>query len=388
MVEKEKCCGCSACYSICPKNCIEMVGDSLGFLYPVIHESSCVQCGLCEMVCPAIHKGNKESTPFAWGGHVRSDELRAKSSSGGMFSLFAESVLSKGGVVFGAALSENCDQVNHIKIESITQLERLRGSKYVQSSICNTYIETKEALESGKEVLFSGTPCQIQGLKLFLRKEYENLLTIEIICHGTPSPNIFKKYIEYMKNKLGSPIKNVFFRDEVGGGTLVMKILAYNGSVYREDKYTDFYYRLFLSNTCLRESCYNCPSRGLYTRADITLGDFWGVENVAPDLIDGKGLSLVVVHTSKGKQLFDSLLDKCVGHDVGFEKAIQGNPAFFESYQRPSQRSTIGDNINKLKFEKLVSRYTESKKEKIIIILKRLHLYKALKSIKTIFSNS
>lgn len=372
MVEREKCCGCSACYNVCPNNCIIMEPDNLGFLYPIINEDYCVHCNLCEKVCPSLHEKEKEKYPCsAWGGYVADENLRLASSSGGMFSLFAKQVIDEGGIVFGAALTDDCKKVQHIMVNSIEDLARLRGSKYVQSDIGNTYKEAKAALLSGQKVIFSGTPCQIEGLNLFLQKEYDNLTTIEVICHGTPSPRLFEKYINFMEKKLGSVIRHVFFRDEVGGN-LIMRIETENGTLYRKDKFRDLYFRMFLSDTCLRESCYDCPSRGFAKRADITLSDFWGVEDIAPDLVDGGGISLVIRHTPKGERAFNAIKDNCVGREVDVNDALKGNGAFFESYKRPALRNTIDKDIKKLDFPKIVWKYAYSKREKILAIIKKI----------------
>lgn len=221
MVERKKCCGCSACYNICPQDCITMEEDNLGFLYPTINKNNCVNCNLCENVCPPLHKKKDEKyIPSAWGGYVSDKNLRLASSSGGLFSLFAKQIINEDGIIFGAALTDDCRKVKHIMVNNIQDLAKLRGSKYVQSEIGNTYKIAQKELQAGRKVVFSGTPCQIEGLNLFLKKEYKNLLTIEIICHGTPAPRLFEKYIDFMEKKLGDIIKHVFFRDEVGGGVI------------------------------------------------------------------------------------------------------------------------------------------------------------------------
>lgn len=369
MVSTDSCCGCGACYTACPTGCISMEADNMGFMYPHMDEEGCIKCGLCEKVCPVLHKGEEEdSIPFAWGGHAADEDIRSASSSGGLFSVFALDILSDGGVVFGAALSDDCKSVWHIAVDSVKDIGRLRGSKYVQSNIGYTYKEAKKYLDEGKKVLFSGTPCQIDGLRLFLKEDYENLLTVEIICHGTPSPKVYEKYIHYMQNKLGSVIERVFFRDEIGGMLSKIKIETGDGTIYREDKFTDPYYKMFLSNTCLRKSCYQCPSRGLHKRADITIGDFWGAENIYQDLIDGKGLSLLIIHTKKGKAAFEGIKNECMGHEVDFNEAIRGNPSFFECYQPTSYRRTIEKDIDKLDFDYLVNKYSKSRKDKVKLI--------------------
>lgn len=219
MVEREKCCGCGACFSICPQHCISMEEDKLGFLYPVIDSKKCVHCGLCEKVCPPLSKKKVEDpTCFeVYGGYAKDAQLRHASSSGGFFSLIATHVLEQGGVVFGAALEKNCESVTHTKISSIKELYVLRGSKYVQSKTYEMYSEVQKELKDGKLVLFSGTPCQIEGLNLFLQKPYENLISVEVICHGTPAPMLLKKYVHEISGKLKARIAHMSFRDELGG---------------------------------------------------------------------------------------------------------------------------------------------------------------------------
>ncbi len=358
MVERERCCGCGACFSACPRQCIEMISDRMGFLYPHINRNNCVNCGVCEIVCPALQKSKTIKEPEAWGGYSNNQNIRKASSSGGIFTLLAQGIIEQGGVVFGAAFTKDNCQVKHICIDNINDLHKLRGSKYVQSSTEKTFTYVKELLEDGIPVMYSGTPCQIEGLNLFLQKEYTNILTVEIICHGVPSPKLFKKYIVFMEEKLGAKIRKVFFRDEnEGGGILVMRIETDNGTVYREDKFNDPFFRFFLRNNCLRESCYNCPSRGLHKRADITLSDFWGVENCSPDLADGGGISLVLMHTEKGRHAFNLMRAECIGHAVDFNKAIEGNKAFYESYTRPDERTKLENDIDYLSFEKLFHNY-------------------------------
>lgn len=373
MINKKKCCGCTACVHICPQSCIAMVEDKMGFLYPIIDEDKCIHCGKCEKVCPSLNKGEKAQSPiFCWGGHAKLELIRKASSSGGLFTVFAEEVINSGGVVFGARMSEDCTIVYHDFVQNVEDLSVFRGSKYVQSDLKKCFPQVQENLKLGRNVLFSGTPCQIDGLRLFLKKDYSNLLTIELICHGTPSPKIFRKYIEYMTNKFNDSITKVNFRNEVGGNVSIMRIDTENGHIYQKNKNIDPYYRMFLSDTCLRESCYQCPSRGLYRRADITLSDFWGVEEAYIDLIDGGGLSLVLCHSQKGKAVFEKIINQCSGHEVDFEKAIKGNPSFFESYSRPLLRDDIENDIEKMSFRKLERKYANKKKTILKRAIKRL----------------
>lgn len=382
MVDKRNCCGCHACVSACPQNCISMNSDNLGFLYPNVETEKCINCGICNKVCPAqVQLKEKEYTPFAFGGYAKSSQIRKSSSSGGAFHILAEYVLRNKGLVVGAALSEDFRSVHHIIIDDIKYLYLLHGSKYTQSTIGSVFCSTKEALDNNKLVLFSGTPCQIDGLNLYLRKEYKNLITIEIICHGTPSPKVYHKYIDEMEKNLNDQISGVFFRDETGGSILIMRIETKNGKVYRKDITEDLFYQMFLSDSCLRESCYDCPSRGLKKRADITLSDFWGAENVAPDLVDGKGLSLICVHSEKGERLFNKVKSSFEGHEVSFGMAIKGNPSFFISHDKPKTRDKIQNDIDKYNMKQLVNKYACTKKYRIKKILINLHLYGIVKRI-------
>ncbi len=388
----DECCGCHACYSICPMNSIRMAKDKLGFLYPQIIEETCIKCGKCENVCPVMNPVyEKTSEPYAFGGHAKDSEIRAHSSSGGVFHLLAVKVIESGGVVFGAALSNDYRSVHHIMVQDIEGLSLLYGSKYVQSNINDSLIQVKNELLKKRRVLFSGTPCQIDGLNRYinkvLKKELINyLITVEVICHGAPSPRIFENYIDTMASSLGSPITGVYFRDEVGGRNLMMRIVTEKGDVYKKSQIEDNYYRLFLSDTCHRESCYKCPSRGLNKRADITISDFWGVENVSKDLIDGGGLSLIMIHSHKGSILFNEIKDELSGHEVSFLDSIKGNPAFFVSYRRPKLRNEIENDIESFSMNELVEKYTVTTKDKIISFLDKIHLYEPLRRIRRKFT--
>ncbi len=384
MVDLSLCCGCTACYNICPQKCISMDENKEGFLFPKVDESKCVHCNLCEKVCPIVNQTEEfSSKPYTWGGHAKDESIRQASSSGGMFTIFAESVIEQGGVVFGVALSQNFKSVHHIAVENKEDLALLRGSKYVQSELGDCFSKVKDYLNSGRKVLFSGTFCQIDGLILFLGRDYDNLLTIELICHGAPAPNLYRKYLDDMKQKIGETVKRIVFRDEIGGGTLIMRIET-TQTTYRADMNEDPYYCLFMGNNCLRPSCYNCPSKGRKRRADVTLADFWGVENMVPDLIDGKGLSLVIVHNEKGKHAFDNILDRIDGHEVVFSDAIKGNRAFFRSYDRPESRDKFWNDFDKMNIFQLQYKYCDGRKKKVKKVLEKIGILSIIKKAKRI----
>lgn len=331
ILEKENCCGCGACQNICPKNAISMVLENDGFRYPHIDEEKCINCGLCKNVCPVLNlKKEDENLPDTYACYNKNEKIRMESSSGGMFSLIAEEVLNQNGVIFGAAFDENLE-VKHIKIEIKEDLRLLMGSKYLQSDTDKTFREAKEFLEKGKKVFYTGTPCQIEGLKSFLRKDYENLLCGDLICHGVPSKNIFDKYIK----NIGEKIKKVYFRDKENKGWNNYQVLIQteNKKIY-EDHEKDEFMNEFLSDRYLRESCYNCKFKKKHRISDFTFADFWGINNIAPEMNDEKGTSLLFVNSNKGKEIFEKLKPFIVYKKVDFYQAIKYNPSMIKSSQK------------------------------------------------------
>lgn len=307
---KSLCCGCNACVQCCVKQCITMYEDEEGFLYPKVDETKCIDCGLCEKVCPVLNP-NKSSKPIiVYAAKNYNEEIRMKSSSGGIFTLLAEFVLEKQGVVFGAKLNEEWEVI-HDYTETFDGLEVFRGSKYLQSLIGDTYLKTESFLKQGKEVFFFGTPCQIAGLKKYLGKEYSNLLCVDLVCHGVPSPLVWRKYLhELCQNRKinKSNIKSIEFRNkDKGWSGFSLKITDNIGVTYRETLDDDLYLKGFLKDLYLRPSCYNCPSKSFSSESDITIADFWGIEHVLPNFADDKGISLVFINTEKGQYVFDKL---------------------------------------------------------------------------------
>lgn len=301
--EKLNCCGCSACVQMCPKQCISMVEDEEGFLYPCVDRTLCIDCGSCENVCPVCNEKAEEEEITAYAAYAKSDDIRLKSSSGGLFTLFAKQVLSDNGVVFGAAFDKNF-MVHHISIASEEELYKLQGSKYLQSRIENTYQEAERYLKFGRKVLFTGTACQIAGLKKFLGKEYEQLYTVDVLCHGVPSPKVWKRYLDYQEKCHGGAVTRTFFRQkDFGWKTYALKLQFSNSSAYEQIFSKDLFMQMFLSNICLRPSCHACKFKDLNRPSDITIGDSWGIENYMPDMDDDKGTSVVLVHSQKGQEL-------------------------------------------------------------------------------------
>ena len=356
---KRLCSGCHACYNICPENCISMVKDSEGFLYPKIDSGKCINCGLCDKICPVLneYKGNDRGKAYAC---INKDEnMRLKSSSGGIFTLIAKYVLDKNGIVFGASFNENFS-VSHIEVTNENDLEKLRGSKYLQSTIGDVYKSVKDYLKHGKLVLFTGTPCQISGLKAYLQKDYENLILQDIICHGVPSPEVWDKYLKFREKKNESAIQKTYFRNKKQGWKKFSVFLEYDNSTkYLCSVSDDTYMASFLANLTLRPSCYDCHSKSLNRESDITLADFWGIENVCPELDDDKGTSLVFVNSEKGRNVFEEIKEQLIFRQVDIDEAVRYNPSAYISVNRPKNRENFLKDITENNFDKIVNKYTK-----------------------------
>jgi len=305
---KTNCCGCGACVQACNLNCITMATDAEGFLYPQIDKASCIRCGACIRACPILNRGEKtDGEKLAYVLRCNDEEVRLRSSSGGIFSILAERVLANGGAVFGAAFAADFS-VHHIMIEHVNDLPRLSGSKYIQSRIEDSYQQAEKRLKSGRAVLFSGTGCQIAGLKAYLKAEYEMLYTVDLFCHGVPSPAVWKKYLQFQENAYGSPVKAVCFRNKsYGWHQFSMRLQFENEEVYDKVHSEDAFMRLFLKNICLRPSCHDCKFRESRSGSDIMIGDAWGIESWMPEMDDNKGTSIVLVNTDKGRHVYGKL---------------------------------------------------------------------------------
>lgn len=339
IVKKNDCMGCYACYNICPTKCISMETDEEGFWYPKVDTSKCVECGACQRVCPIINGIEKTKNKVQAFGVINNESfVRENSSSGGIFSLIAETVLQKEGVVFGAAFDENY-LVSHQEIRTLDELWKIRGSKYLQSRIGDTYEQAKKLLEAGTLVLFSGTPCQIEGLRRYLRKEYTNLIAIDIACHGVPSPKIWETYLKERIEESGSKVKSVMFRcKETGWKHYSVRICFENGKEYCNIFESDPYMLSFLLNYSLRPSCGTCHFKGIHRASDITLADFWGIENILPEFDDDKGTSLVLVHSLKGRECLEEIKERIRIEDVDINQAILENKAIIETSTLAAKR--------------------------------------------------
>lgn len=384
--DKSKCCGCHSCYNICPKNAIIMESDKKGFRYPVVIKEKCINCGLCEEACPILKDkvdNKKMDLPIAYACKNKNEKIRLKSSSGGVFTLIAKSILDMNGVAFGAGFDEKYNVV-HSYITNESEISRFRGSKYVQSTIGNMYKKAKEFLDEGKYVLFTGTPCQIEGLKTYLKKEYDKLYTQDIICHGVPSPKVWNKYINEMNRKYDGNIKEINFRKkDITGWNLFQLSMKYDNNEYLQIYKDDPYMQAFLRNAILRDSCYNCKFKKKNRISDITLADFWGIKNIKPEFDDDKGTSLVIINSQKGQELMDKIKKIVEVEMVNFEEAIKYNPSMLNSAQMPSGRDKFFENLDKdIEISELVNKYA-ALPNRAQRILRRIKVYiiKRLKGV-------
>lgn len=367
--DKALCCGCGACAQACPAGCIAMERDGEGFLYPAVDAKKCVNCGRCEAVCPilnadkgAFKRGDAYEDPFAAGGWNRDAAVRQASSSGGAFGLFADWILARGGVVFGAALKGLSPQ--HVAVYDAESLGQLRGSKYVQSAIGDSYRQVRQLLKEGRPVLFTGTPCQTAGLAAYIGKRDENLYLVDFICHGVPSPMVFSQYLESLERQRHSRIVAFSFREKDKGwhpsglqlGTRVR--FADGAEIRNYPALKDSYMNGFLEDIYLRPCCYECRFKTIPKHtADITIADFWGVDKALPEMNDGKGTSLVLVHNDHGMALFDSVKANFHHQECDWHKALRKNPTLLRSAKRTPAREQFFDDLKADGYDKTARKY-------------------------------
>lgn len=401
ITDKSKCCGCNACVQRCPKQCIVMHEDEEGFLYPQVDVTLCIDCGLCEKVCPMLAQNDVKKALQIFAAKNKNEHQRLRSSSGGIFILLAEQTIKTGGVVFGARFDKNWE-VEHCYVETIEELEPLMRSKYVQSRIGNTYKEAEQFLKEGRRVLFVGTSCQISGLHRFLRKDYNNLLSVDFICHGVPSPGIWRKYLQEIKNnalqseaagkntvlpfslKSMPVITGINFREKGLGGYGWKKygFVVHGKSPLKGDQNSvllsvdfgkDIYMKGFLRNLYLRPSCYNCLVKSGKSQSDLTIGDFWGISKLKPEIDDDKGIGAILVYTHKGIEALGFI--SCDKIAMTYNDVIMENPAIYSSVMLTNNRkrfwqfffktNNIKESVNKA----LISSFMDKVKGKINIYL-------------------
>lgn len=375
ITEKKQCSGCFACVTACPLGCISMIPDNEGFVYPKVDTTKCINCDLCSKKCPLINKKEVPITDIPVYSVInKNEEIRKNSSSGGVFSLFAEEIIKNGGVVFGASFSEDFKSVHHISVTKIEDLAKLRGSKYLQSNIDVTYKEAETYLKKGSFVYFSGTPCQITGLYSYLGKDYENLYTQDFICHGVPSPMVWKKYVEKREEIADSKTTKIFFRNKEKGWKLFSTQFDFiNGDKYLQDLTEDLYMKGFLSDMYLRPSCHDCGFKTVNRVADITLADFWGIEKTDLNMDDDKGTSLVLLHSEKGKAFFEKIKPNILCKEANLDFAIRCNPAISKSSVPHKNRRKFFSKIKKHSVDDAINSCIKiSLPARIFILFKRI----------------
>jgi coenzyme F420-reducing hydrogenase beta subunit len=337
--EKRDCCGCTACVSICPTTAISMRSDEKGFKYPFVDEALCIDCGLCLKVCRFRHKANEKDSqvmPLVYAAKHRNEYVRMQSSSGGMFTALSDHILNKNGAVYGAAYDEDI-VCRHIRAITKEESAFCRGSKYVQSDIQGTFQLIKSDLNNGKNVLFTGTPCQVDGLNAFLGKgnNIENLLMVDFICHGVPSPKVFADYIKYHEEKSKKKIVKYYNRCKDKGWGHTEKVVYEDGTFDYTSMFSQSWKYLFYANVMLRPSCYRCPYTQIKRCSDITIADFWGAKKTIPEFSDEKGISLILVNTEKARECLNMLHS-----DMDF---LESNVESCISMQGCLRRPTIND---------------------------------------------
>lgn len=401
--EKNNCCGCGACVNICPKNAISLFEDESGFLYPKIDKEKCINCGLCKKNCAYQNNENLQKSIKTYAAMCSDDNILINSASGGVFAALAREFINDEGIVYGCSLEKEEENLvpKIIRIDNVDDIQKIQGSKYVKSLMLDTYINIKSDLKNGKKVLFSGLPCQISALKRFLQSiNTDNLFTIDIICHGTPSIKFFNDYLKLLEKKLQAKIYDFKFRDKSEGWGLKGKVYYYNKYGKPKNKLImsnlSSYYSLFLKSEIYQESCYSCKYARQDRTGDMTIGDFWGIEKTYPnylmrnggELDNKKGISCILVNTEQGKKLVDNYSRLLLKKSSTLENIILDN----EQLNKPSKMSSNRDYILKVYRQEgyeAVERYFISrlgKKRNILFIWDRLPRNMQL-IIKRIFKN-
>lgn len=372
MVPVENCTGCSACHFRCPQDAISMVEDGEGFLYPQVDPIECNSCGLCIQVCPVQTVSAVQSTevPTVYAGWTNDRELLRQSSSGGAFSEIARIVIEHGGVVFGAAYDETMT-VRHMAVESLDDLQALRGSKYVQSDVGDTYRQTEKYLKAGRRVLYSGTPCQIAGLYAAIGKDYKDLLTCDLICHGVPSPKVFRTAINSIEKYHHSKVVDFQFREKSFGWLYPMVCIKFSSEKKIYEHNLDNHFNSgFLKNIYLRPACYQCPIKSVGPVADITLGDFWQLVKCQPSLINREGTSAIIVNTERGHRIIQNCSERLTLTECPFGFIHKDNSTLQKSVRPSPEREAFFADLDCLSFEELTRKYIKPRSA----LLRRLAL--------------
>ncbi len=374
-LKKKECTGCSACANICPKNAISMIEDESGFKYPKIDKEKCINCGLCKKTCPIINIINtsKLENSLVYAGWSKNENIRYTSTSGGLFTEITKYFIKEKGFVVGASYNED-NLVEHRIVSDYNNLEKLKQSKYLQSNINNIFSSIKKLLDDNNLVAFCGAPCQVAGLNSFLKKEYDNLLTIEFICRGMNSPKAFKSWlneIEYQENK---KVKNIWFKYKINGWKNSPKNtrIDFDDNSYKiYNEINNTYMIGYLDyNLFIRPCCGDCKFNGLPRQADITLADFWGINK---ELDDDKGTSLIMVNSNKGLKYFEKIKDNIFYEEKNINEIYEGNGCFNKSVKINRKSESFLKELDDTNFSELIKKYGKiSILEKTILKSKKI----------------
>ena len=357
ITDRSECSGCTACANICAHKAISMEADSLGFKYPKVNIEQCVDCGLCDKICPFNdHYSTPENfnQPFAYGARLLDEEALSLSQSGGAFMAISDIVLSEGGIIYGCGL-DSAFKAKHIRVSSTRERNTLQGSKYVQSDLSDIFLNIRKDLIEGHKVLFCGTPCQTAGLNAFIPKRLRSYLTlVDLVCHGVPGPSVWEEYLKYIEYKFNDRIERAIFRNKKKFNWRKAKETYYLAKTGEIDSFE--FSNLFYQNIMLRESCFNCKFSNTRRPSDITIGDFWGCEKVNSQLADdGKGVSLIYVNTPKGQELFEKVKSQMFYFPTYIESTLQ--PNLRRPSRRPSARTQFEKEFEQYGFQYVLKKY-------------------------------
>lgn len=388
IVDKAKCCGCTSCSNVCPKQAIAMKPDEEGFLYPQVNSKLCIDCGLCDEVCPIKSGYEKFKSLEAFAARYKDETILRNSTSGGVYTALANIIINEGGIVYGAVYDKEFRVVHKRVSFPERDVSVFRGSKYVQSDLLKTFTEVKKDLKEGRKVLFSGTSCQIAGLNNFLKKQYVGLVTVEVICHGTPSPKLWKTYLDYQESKYKSKIAKVTFRNKTYGyhsGT--MEIVFKNGKKYYGSNRVDYMLKSFFGEIASRPSCYECVCKGLERPADLSIYDCWHAAQLLHIKDDDKGYTNILVNTEEGRRLLKNSVGYLSLQAVDINQAIKLDGIMIEEYPyKHPYREIFYSELDKLGIKNTVSKLIGVTKKDYFIesskgILYKMGLFKLIKKL-------
>ena len=368
---KKECVGCEACANICPCDCLKMICDDEGFFYPSINKDKCINCGLCLNVCPIQADHQSCNVKKIYAVKHKDRKIQMESSSGVAFSALAEKIIADGGKIYASCFNDN-KQVEFKKIENLSALKEARKSKYVQSKMNNVHLDIYKDLTNGEtKVLFVGTACQVDSVKKYLRQKkcnIDNLYLVDIICHGVASPMIWKKYLEYQEHIYKAKITMVDFRNKGYGWTpMRMKLLFKNNEIYESSSRFDGYYRLFFGHYIIRPACHVCKYTNLDRESDITIADFWGIDEIDPEMYDFFGVSMALSNSQKGEDMIEKIKDNAVVKEVFCDNLHKYQPNLMRPTPENKKRGNFWKIYKKRGFDKAYKKFGIMNKKDIII---------------------